>query len=80
MKVKFHFKDVDHLIAKIKSATVERKTRQAKFATKRCPPQPVVTRYESWLNASFFMQKIYRKRLWKVLKGLEYLVTQAKLV
>ena len=32
MKVKSYFQDVDQLIAKIKTATVKNKTRQAQFA------------------------------------------------
>ena len=36
LKVKSHFEDVDLLIAEVKSATVNNKTRQAKFATLGC--------------------------------------------
>ena len=51
MKVKFHFKDVNELIAKSKSAKVETK-KQAKFATIGFPAQPVVTR---WGMLSYIM-------------------------
>ena len=61
MKVKSHFEDVDQLIAKVKSTTVKNKTRQAKFATIGCPPQPVVTRWGSWLNAALCYAKNYLK-------------------
>ena len=42
MKVKSQFHD-DQAVAKIKSATVENKTRHAQFATIGYPPQPVAT-------------------------------------
>ena len=48
MKVESHFEDVDQLIAKIKSATVKHKNRQAKFAIIDCiSHQPVVTIWEA---------------------------------
>ena len=52
MKIKFHFKDVDQLIAKIKAATIKNKTRHEKFSAIGYPPQPVPTRWGSWLNAA----------------------------
>ena len=51
MKVQSHFKNNDQLIAKVKSATVRNKTRQAKFLTHGSPPQSVVTSRTRWLNA-----------------------------
>ena len=57
MKVKSHFQDVDQLIAKVKAATVKNKTRQAKFAAIGYPPQPVITRWGSWLNAALYYAK-----------------------
>ena len=47
MKVKSHFEDVDQQIVKVKSATVKNQSRQAKFDTIGCPPQPVVIRWEA---------------------------------
>ena len=47
MKIKFHFYDVDQLIATIKAATVKNKTRQAQFAAIGYPSQPVVTRWKA---------------------------------
>ena len=56
-KVKSHFEDADQLIAKVKSATVRNKIRQAKFAAIDCLPQPLVTRWGSWLNAALYCAK-----------------------
>ena len=42
MKVKCHFEDVDHLIAKVKLATVKNKIRRAKFVTIGCPLHPIL--------------------------------------
>ena len=55
--IKSHCEDVDQLIAQVKSATVKNKTRQAKFATVGYPPQLVVTRRGSWLNAALYYAK-----------------------
>ena len=57
MKVESHFENVHQLIAKVKSATDKNKTIQAKFAIIGCPPQPVVTRSGSWLNAASYYAK-----------------------
>ena len=56
-KVKSHCEDVDRLISKAKSATVDNKTGQAKFATIGCPLRPIVTRWGCWLNAVFYYAK-----------------------
>ena len=50
MKVTSHLEDGDQLIKKVKSTTVKRKTRQTKFATTGCSPQPGISRWGSWLN------------------------------
>ena len=52
MKIKPHFEDVDQLIAKVKAVTNKNKTRQAKFSAIGYPPQPIPTRWGSWLNAA----------------------------
>ena len=51
IKIKSHFEDVDHLIAKVNAVTIKNKTRQAKFSAIGYPPQPVPTRWGNWLNA-----------------------------
>ena len=61
MKIKSHFKDVDQLIAKVKAVTIRNKSRQAKFSAIGYPPQPVPTRWGSWLNAVLYYAKICLK-------------------
>ena len=78
--IKSHFEDVDQLIAKIKAVTIKNKTRQAKFSAIGYPPQPIPTRWGSWLNAALY----YAKNLPEVKAIVEsfvrsgILVTQAK--
>ena len=80
MKIKSRFEDVDQLIAKVKAVTIKNKTRQVKCSAISYPPQPVPTRWVSWLNAAL----CYAKSLAKVkaivesLVGSGILVTQAK--
>ena len=57
MKIKFHFEDVDQLIAKVKAVTITNKTRQTKFSAIGNPSQPVSTRWRSWLNAAMYYAK-----------------------
>ena len=57
MKIKSHFEDVDQLIAKVKAVTIRDKTRQAKFSAIGYSPQPVPTRWVSWLNAALYYAK-----------------------
>ena len=79
-KIKSHFEYVDQLIAKIKAVTIKNKTRQTKFSAIGYPPQPVPTRWGSWLNAALY----YAKNLPEVkvivesFVGSGILVTQAK--
>ena len=56
VKVKSHFEDVNEPLAKVRLATVQSKTRQAKFAIIRCQSL-LVTRRGSWLNADFILCK-----------------------
>ena len=50
-KVRGHFAEVDNLIAAVKAATVKNKQRRHKFNEIDSPPQPVLTRWGTWLNA-----------------------------
>ena len=81
MKIKSHFEDVDQLIAKIKAVTIKNKTRQAKFSAIGYPPQPVLTRWGSWLNAAMHDVKNLPevKAIVESFVGSGILVTQAKL-
>jgi len=80
MKVRSHFEDVDQLIAKVKLVTVKNKIRQANFSTIGCPPQPVFTRWGSWLNATLYYAKDLPevKAIVESFEGSDVLVTQAK--
>ena len=80
MKIKSHFEDVDQLIAKVKAVTIKNKTRQAKFSAIGYPPQPVSTRWESWLNAVLFYAKNLPelKAIVESFVGSGILLTQAK--
>ena len=80
MKVKSHFKDIGQVIAKVKLTTVKNKNRQAKFVTIGCLPQPVVTRWGSWLNASLYCTKNLPevKEIVGSFEGFDFLVTEAK--
>ena len=57
MKVKMHFDKVDELIACVKAATVKNKSRRALFDGIGISPEPVVTRWGSWLQAAFYYGK-----------------------
>jgi len=81
MKVKSHFHDVDQLIASIKAATVKIKSRHAQFADVGYPPQPIVTRWVSWLNAALCYARNLPevKSIVESFEGSGVLVTQAKI-
>ena len=81
MKIKSHFEDVNQLIAKSKAVTTKNKTRQAKFSAIGYPPQPVPTRWESWLNAALYYAKNLSevKAVVESFVGCGILVTQAKI-
>ena len=80
MKIKSHFEDVDHLIAKVNAVTIRNKTRQAKFSAICYLPQPVPTRWGSWLNAALYYAKnlLEVKAIVESFVGFGILVTQAK--
>ena len=80
MKIKSHFEDVDQLIAKVKAVTIKNKTRQAKFSAFGYPPQPVPTRWGSWLNAALYCAKNLPEvnTIVESFVGSGSLVTQAK--
>ena len=57
MKIKSYCEDVDQLIAIVKAVTIKNITRQAKFSAIVYLPQPVPTRWRSWLNAALYYVK-----------------------
>ena len=61
MKIKSHFEDVNQLIAKVKAVTIKNKTSRTKFSAISYPPQPVPTRWGSWLHAALYYAKICLK-------------------
>ena len=79
-KIKSHFEDVDQQIAKVKTVTIRNKTRQAKFSAIGHPPQPVPTKWGSWLNAALYYAKSLPevKAIMESFVGSGILVTQAK--
>ena len=80
MKIKSHFEHVDQLIAKVNAVTIINKSRQAKFSAIGYPPQPVPTRWESWLNAALYHAKNLPevKAIVESFVGSGILITQAK--
>ena len=79
-KVRGQFADVDNLIARVKAVTVNNKTRRSQFAKIGSPPQPVVTRWGSWLTAAgYYAENLLEVR--KIVNSFEgngVLVMKAK--
>ena len=80
MKIKSHFENVDQLLAKVKVVTIKNKIRQAKCSANGYSPQPVPTRWGSWLNAALYEAKNLPqvKAIVENFVGSGILVTQAK--
>ena len=51
-KVRSYFTEVDNLVARVKAATVKNKTRRSLFKDIGSSPEPVVTRWGTWLEAA----------------------------
>ena len=56
MRVRAHFKSIDEVIATIKAATINNKDRKKDFhdAGLPSPPDPVITRWATWLRAALY--------------------------
>ena len=56
MRVRAHFKNIDKVIATIKAATIKNKDRKKDFydAGLPSPPDPVITRWATWLRAALY--------------------------
>ena len=56
MRVRAHFKNIDEIIATIKAATIKNKDRKKDFhdADLPSPPDPVITRWATWLRAALY--------------------------
>ena len=51
-KMRGAFADIENLIARVKVATIKNKLRQAQFKHIGSPPEPVVTRWGTWLKTA----------------------------
>ena len=56
MRVRAHFKNIDEIIATIKTATIKIKDRKKDFhdAGVPSPPDSVITRWATWLRAALY--------------------------
>ena len=56
MCVRAHFKNIDEIIATIKTATIKNKDRKKDFhdVGVPSPPDPVITRWATWLRAALY--------------------------
>ena len=56
MRVRARFKNIDEVIATIKAATIKNKDRKKDFhdASLPSPPDPVITRWATWLRAALY--------------------------
>ena len=54
MRVRTHLKNIDEITATVKAATIKNKDRKKDFhdAGLPCLPDPVITRWETWLRAA----------------------------
>ena len=59
MRVRAHFKNIDKIIATIKVATTNKDRREKDFhdAGLPSPPNPVITRWATWLRAALYYSK-----------------------
>lgn len=79
-KVRSHFQDVDSLISTVKAVTIKNRNRCNMFSEIGTPPQPVLTRWGTWLGAAEY----YAKNLPEVrqivnsFEGTGILVSRAK--
>jgi hypothetical protein len=53
-KVRGFYTNVDILIARVKAATVKNKCRKSAFQTIGQPPEPIITRWATWLRAALY--------------------------
>ena len=79
-KVRGAFTDVDNLVARVKATTIKNKSRQAKFRHIGSSPEPVVTRWGTWLKAADYYADnlIETKKIVNEFEGNGILVKRAK--
>eukprot|EP00477_Mikrocytos_mackini_P001135 GAHX01001217.1.p1 GENE.GAHX01001217.1~~GAHX01001217.1.p1 ORF type:complete len:457 (-),score=48.95 GAHX01001217.1:118-1488(-) len=56
-KVKTNFGNIDKLISSLKAATIKNRERRADFTDIPIPPQPILTRWGSWLRALSYYKR-----------------------
>ena len=82
MRIRGYFQDVDQLISSIKAATIKNKERRALFKEMNIdfPPEPVLTRWGSWLNAALYYSEnlVKVKAIFDKIEGNGILVKNAK--
>ena len=62
LKIRSYYPEIDNLIACVKATTIKNRSRKECFKSIGVPPQPIVTRWGSWLSATDY----YLKNLPKV--------------
>ena len=79
-KVRGAFADVDNLVARVKAATIKNKSKQAQFKHIGSPPEPIVTRWGTWLKAADYYADnlIEVKKIVNEFEGDGILVKRAK--
>ena len=79
-KIRSRYKNIDFLISSIKLATVKNRDRHKIFDAVGMPPQPVITRWGSWLKAAFYYSEKLPdiKKIVNSFKGKGILVFKAK--
>ena len=64
LKIKNYFPKTNNLISSIKSLTVKNTNRRNIFRSIGMPPQPIVTRWGSWLEATnYYIKNLYKVRI-----------------
>ena len=79
-RIHANYADVDKLIAAVKASVVKNKDRRAKFSAINSSPQPVVTRWGSWLKAAEHYAKNFPQvcEIVNAFEGTGQLVVKAK--
>ena len=70
MRVRAHFKNIVKIIATIKAATIKNKDRKKDFhdAGLPSPPDPVITRWATWLGAAlYYSENLAAVRTWSTI-------------
>ena len=80
LRIRSYFPKVDRLIATVKASTVRNKERRELFRTVGFPPEPVVTRWGSWLSAaSYYAENLVNVRnIFEIINENGELVKRAK--